>query len=89
MKSLWQEFGIASKGKRQLEGDVDQISLKIEDKSDQELAEETEHESISMRTVDDYLFSLLCTYQLRHEFLKCLERDWETAVLGQVKPSIF
>jgi hypothetical protein len=75
VKSLWQEFGIASKGKRQLEwGRGLKSLLKIEDKSDQELAEETEHESISMRTVDDYLFSLLCTYQLRHEFLKCLER---------------
>ena len=83
VKSLWQEFGIASKGKRQLEwGRGLKSILKIEDKSDQELAEETEHESISMRTVDDYLFSLLCTYQLRHEFLKCLERDCENGCFG-------
>jgi len=83
VKSLWQEFGIASKGKRQLEwGRGLKSILKIEEKSDEELAEETEKESISMRTVDDFAFSLLCTYQLRHEFLKCLERDWENGCFG-------
>lgn len=83
MKSLWQEFGISSKGKRQLEwGRGLKSLLKIQDKSDQELAEETENESISLGPVDDYLFGLLCTYQLRHEFLKCRERDWENGCFG-------
>lgn len=83
MKSLWQEFGIASKGKRQLEwGRGLKSILQIEEKSDEELAEETEKDSISMRTVDDFAFSLLCTYQLRHVFLKCLERDWENGCFG-------
>jgi len=82
-KTLWQEFGIAFKGKRQLEwGRGLKSLLLIEDKSDDELAQETELEAISMRTVDDYLFALLCTYQLRHEFLRCLERDWENGCFG-------
>ena len=42
--------------------------LLIEEKTDEELAEETEQNAISLTTVDDYIFSLLCTYQLRHVF---------------------
>lgn len=82
-KSLWQEFGVASKRKRQLEwGRGLKKLLLIEEKSDEELAQETEKQAITMRTVDDYLFSLLCTYQLRHELLRCLERDYENGCFG-------
>lgn len=82
-KSLWQEFGVASKRKRQLEwGRGLKKLLLIEEKSDEELAQETEKQAITMRTVDDYLFSLLCTYQLRHEFLRCLERDYDNGCFG-------
>ena len=51
-------------------------------KTDEELAEETEQNAISLTTVDDYIFSLLCTYQLRHVFLECLERDYENGCFG-------
>lgn len=82
-KSLWQEFGIASKGKRQLEWGRGLKSLfGIDEKTDEELAQETEQEAITLRTVDDFVFSLLCTYQQRHQFLKCLERDWENGCFG-------
>jgi hypothetical protein len=81
--SLWQEFGIATKGKRQLEwGRGLKALLGVEEKTDEELAEQTDQEAILMRTVDDYVFSLLCTYQQRHQFLKCLERDWENGCFG-------
>ena len=81
--SLWQEFGIATKGARQLVWSRGLKSLLgIEDKSDQELAEETEQDAISLRTVDDYIFSLLCHYQARHTFLQCIERDYENGCFG-------
>ena len=46
------------------------------------MAEETEQTAISLRTVDDYIFSLLCHYQKRHTFLECLERDYENGCFG-------
>ena len=80
---LWQEFGIAIKGSRQLEwGRGLKKFLEIEEKTDEELAEETEQTAISLRTVDDYIFSLLCHYQKRHTFLECLERDYENGCFG-------
>lgn len=80
---LWQEFGVAIKGARQLEwGRGLKKLLSIEEKTDQECAEETEQNAISLRTVDDYIFSLLCHYQKRHIFLECLERDYENGCFG-------
>ena len=82
--SLWQEFGIASKGQRQLVwGRGLKSLLGIDEKTDEELAEETEQEAITLRSVDNFVFSLLCTYQQRHQFLKCLERDWENGCFGK------
>ena len=80
---LFQEFAISVKGSRQLvwSRGLKQL-LKIEDKTDEELAEETENEAISLRTVDEYIFSLLCHYQKRHHFLKALEDDWENGCFG-------
>ena len=81
--SLYQEYGICTKGARQLVWSRGLKSLlNISEKSDEELAEETEEEAITMRTVDDFAFSLLCHYQKRHEFLRCLERDWENGCFG-------
>jgi hypothetical protein len=83
MASLYQEFGISTKGARQLVWSRGlKALLKIAEKSDEELAEETEQEAITLRLVDTYIFSLLCHYQLRHEFLRCLERDWENECFG-------
>lgn len=80
---LFQEFAISLKGSRQLVwGRGLKKLLEIEDKTDEELAEETESEAISLRTVDEYIFSLLCHYQKRHHFLKALEDDWEDGCFG-------
>lgn len=82
-KSLYQEYGIVTKGARQLVWSRGLKSLLcIEEKTDQEHAEETEQDAITLRTVDTYLFSLLCHYQKRYEFLRCLERDWENGCFG-------
>ena len=83
LASLFQEFAISVKGARQLVWSRGLKNfLEIEEKTDEELAEETEQEAITMRTVDNFAFSLLCHSQLRHEFLRCLERDWENGCFG-------
>lgn len=80
---LWQEFGVAIKGSRQLEwGRGLKKFLEIEEKTDDELAQETEKDAITLRTVDDFIFSLLCHYQKRHEFLRALENDWDAGCFG-------
>lgn len=80
---LWQEFGIAIKGSRQLEwGRRLKSFLEIEEKTDEELAEETEKTAITLTSVDNYIFSLLCHYQKRHIFLECIERDYENGCFG-------
>ena len=80
---LWQEFAIAMKGAQQLRwGRGLKKLLLIEEKTDEELAEETEENAILLTDVDNYLFSLLCTYQKRHEYLRCIERDYENGCFG-------
>lgn len=78
-ESLWQEFGVAMKGARQLEwsrGFKD--LLLIAEKSDEELAKETEQNAITLAEVPNPIFSLLAHYQLRHVYLKCWEHDYLT-----------
>ncbi len=80
---LFQEFAISFKGARQLVWSRGlKAFLGIEEKSDEELAEETELNAIDLRTVEDLTFSLLCKYQKRHEFLKTLEHDYENGCFG-------
>lgn len=80
---LWQEFGVGIKRQQMLRwGSGLKKLLEIDDKTDQELAEETEKQSILLRTVDEYVFSLLCHYQKRHHFLKALEDDWVKGTFG-------
>ncbi|MCZ3066974.1 rolling circle replication protein, Rep63 protein, partial [Acinetobacter baumannii] len=80
---LYQEFAISFKGARQLVWSRGlKAYLGIDEKSDEELAEETELNAIELRTVDSFIFSLLCKYQKRHEFLKTLERDYENGCFG-------
>lgn len=80
---LFQEFAIAMKGARQL---VWSRGLKklldIEEKTDEELAEETEKNAITLTTVEDFIFSLLCHYQKRHEYLRAIESDYENGIFG-------
>nr|MBK6000655.1 hypothetical protein [Acinetobacter baumannii] len=80
---LFQEFAIAMKGSRQLVWSRGlKALLELEEKTDEELAEETEKDAISLRTIDDFIFSLLCHYQKRWDFLRCLERDYENGCFG-------
>jgi hypothetical protein len=80
---LFQEFAIAMKGSRQLVWSRGlKALLDLEEKTDEELAEETEKDAISLRTIDDFIFSLLCHYQKRWDFLRCLERDYENGCFG-------
>ena len=37
--------------------------LDLDEKTDEELAEETEKDAITLRTIDDFIFSLICHYQ--------------------------
>lgn len=80
---LYQEFAIATKGARQLEwGRGLKSMLLIEEKTDEELAEETEENAITLTTVEDLTFSLLCKYQKRAEYLSAIENDWENGCFG-------
>ena len=80
---LFQEFGISFKGARQLVWSRGlKKLLEIEDKSDEELAEETENQGILLEQVPDIIFSLLCKYQKRHSYLTALENDYTNGCYG-------
>ncbi|MFX9934746.1 rolling circle replication protein, Rep63 protein, partial [Acinetobacter baumannii] len=52
---LFQEFAIAMKGARQLVWSRGlKALLELDEKTDEELAEETEKDAITLRTIDDY-----------------------------------
>ena len=80
---LFQEFAISVKGSRQL---VWSRGLKkllgIDDKTDQELAEETDKQSITLQPVEDLVFHLLCVYKKRHEYLQAVASDYENGCFG-------
>lgn len=81
--NLWQEFAISMKGQRQL---VWSRGLKklagIGEKSDEEIANQTEQDSITLREVDQITFDLLTKYQKRHEFLEWQKRDFLNGCYG-------
>lgn len=80
---LWQEFAIAMKGARQLEwGRGLKKYLLIEEKTDEQLAEETDKNSIKLTDVEDLIFSLLCKFQMRHQYLEAIQRDYENGCFG-------
>lgn len=81
--SLWQEFAIAMKGQRQLVWSRGlKKLLEIEEKTDAELAEETENVSITLAEVEDFIFNLLAHYQHRHTYLECLKNDYKNGCFG-------
>lgn len=81
---LWQEFALSMKGQRQL---VWSRGLKklvgIDEKDDQEIVDETDEESITLREVDQITFDLLIKYQKRHEFLTWQENDYKNGCYGK------
>ena len=80
---LWQEFAIAMKGARQLEwGRGLKKYLEIEEKTDEELAEETDKASITLTPVEDLIFHLLCKFQMRHQYLEAVQNDYESGCFG-------
>jgi hypothetical protein len=80
---LFQEFALAFKGSRQLVWSRGlKALLLIEDKHDEDLAQETEKDAIELVQVTNIIFSLLCHYQKRSEYLCCLEHDYEKGVFG-------
>lgn len=80
---LFQEFVIAMKGARQL---VWSRGLKqligLNDKTDQDIVDETDNESITLIQVEKIVFDILKKYQKRHEYLQWLEQDYKTGCLG-------
>lgn len=80
---LFQEFAISMKGARQLvwsRGLKDLVGLN--DKSDQEIVDETDKESITLIQVEKIVFDILKKYQKRHEYLKWIEDDYNNGCLG-------
>lgn len=75
---LFQEYAIVMKGQRQLVwGRGLKKLLRIDEKTDEEHAEETEKNAIELTSVADYGFTLLTVFQKRHVFLDCVSRDYE------------
>lgn len=80
---LFQEFAIVFKGSPQLAWSRWlKALLGINEKTDEEIANETDKESIELRDVDEVVFDLLKRYQKRHEFLKWQKEDYESGCFG-------
>lgn len=76
MGKLFQEFAISSKKQRQLvwsRGLKDMFG--INEKSDEELSEETEKEAKEIMSVYEMIWSLVCRYHRRADLLHCVEYD--------------
>lgn len=82
---LYQEYGVATKGLRQLvwARGLKKL-LEIEEKTDEELAEETENMGITLEEVPELIFSLLAKYQKRHTYLTALENDYIAGNYGTI-----
>jgi len=80
---LFQEFAIAFKGARQL---VFSRGLKyafaVQEKTDDEIMDETLEESVLLTTIEDMVFRLLCKYKKRAEYLDCITQDKLNGVVG-------
>lgn len=73
---LFQVFANAFKGKRQLHWTRGlKALLSVEEKTDEELAEETEKEAYQVRELAFQIWQLICKYNMRVEFLESVEND--------------
>jgi hypothetical protein len=80
---LFQEFVLAFKGSRQLMWSRGlKALLLIFDQADEDLAQETEKDAIELCEVQALVFSLLCRYQKRSDYLTCLENDYQSGNFG-------
>ena len=79
MNKLFQEYAIVMKGQRQLVwGRGLKKLLRIDEKTDEEHAQETEKNAIELVSVANYAFNLLTIYQKRHVYLELVTADYET-----------
>ncbi|WEH87868.1 hypothetical protein PYR73_18950 (plasmid) [Acinetobacter soli] len=80
---LFQEFAISMKGSRQL---VWSRGLKklcgLTETTDQDIVDDTDKESITLRQVDQVVFDLLVKYKKRHEFLIWQQNDFKNGCYG-------
>ena len=75
---LFQEFAICFKGSRQLDWSRGlKAMFSIDNKTDEELAEETEKTSVDFDTVERQFFDLLRRYQCRAYYLELCELDYK------------
>ncbi len=73
---LFQQYAIAFKGKRQLHWSRGlKALLLIDDTTDEQLATETENESIELRQLGLEIWRLIKRYNARADFLKAVELD--------------
>ena len=73
---LFQQFAIAFKGKRQLHWSRGlKALLLVEETTDEQLATETEKDSVEVRTLDRDLFKLVIKYKLRASVLRAVELE--------------
>lgn len=73
---LFQIYAMAFKGKRQLHWTRGLKSLLgVDDKTDEELAEETEKEALQVRELAFEIWTLIAKYKQRGEFLEAVEDD--------------
>lgn len=80
---LFQEFVIAMKGARQLVWSRGlKLFFQIEDKTDEEAANEVENDAIFLGEVEGIIFKLLIKHKKRHEYLKWCENDMKNGCWG-------
>lgn len=73
---LFQQYAVAFKGKRQLHWSRGlKALLLVEETTDEQLATETEKESLEVRTLDRDLFKLVVKYKLRASVLRAVELE--------------
>ena len=76
-EKLFQEYAICFKGKRQLVWSKGlKALLQVEEKTDEELATETEKESVMIKDIDFAIWTLINVYNHRAEILEACERDY-------------
>ena len=76
---LFTVFAKAFKGKAQLRWSKGLKSrLLVEEKTDEELATETEKDSISITELDIQIWKIILTYKARADYLQCVESDIKT-----------
>jgi ferredoxin len=80
---LFQEYAICFKGKRLLRYSEGLKSLlNVDEKTDDEIVQETDKQSISIYVIPDLLFDLVLKYRKRRELLDCVHADYKNGCLN-------